>query len=338
MDFYYYIAVWAVAYAEAINEGTYLPVPDVTEAKSVRDVLDILERENPDFSFNYGLGVEDLQHNARALQILERLSKVETRLRELDVAIRPTDKMTIRVGDHTPVKLGPYLRSFLRHLKPIPPNLRLGGSNGELTVLKFATGLTSVKTLAKVWLRNVKTKVEFLDGFELQIAHPSSRQNLPPGKLPNEKNILSGLSVAANLRGLTQVLLHHYKKKFLVPLDYAQNQFPSGFEDVVEKLPVRCHKVYRTFATIYETVVDIYLTQDDLEYLFAWDLLYDVLGDILNVLKFGVYDLDNILVDLQSHPDNLDELMRYYSPSLRSSPELSSFGDKIAFMDEWDIV
>lgn len=335
MELCQYIAIWAVAYAEAINEGVYLPVPDIKGDLNVREILTVLENEHPDISFNYGLADEDLLHNARAIQILEKVQKVEISLRELDIAIRPTDRITIRVSDHTPVKLGPYLRSFLRYLKPIPPNLRLGGTNGELTVLKFATEITSIKTLAKIWLRNVKTKLDFLNGYDLTITHPTNKQNLPTGKLCNEKNILSGMSVAANLKGLCQVLLHHYRKKFLLPLDYAKDKFAISFHDVIEKLPSRCHKTYHTFLALHEASLDIYLTQDDLEYLFAWDLLYDVLDDTLSILKFGIYETNNILVDMQKHPNILDELMQYYTSE---PPKSNSFSDKITFMNEWNIV
>lgn len=333
MNLTYCIAVWAVAYAEAINEGVYLPVPDTTGDKTLKDVLATLEQTHPDVSFNYGLGDEDILHNAIATLILEKVGKVEMVLQELSNVIRPTDKISIRVGKTPPVKLGPYLRSFLRHLKPLPPNLRLGGSNGELTVLKLATGLTSVKALAKVWLRNVTTKLEFLKRFDLQITHPTPKQNLPPHNLSNEKNLLSGSSIAINLKNLTQVLLHHHNKSFLLQVGYTKKQFPD-FESILEKLPGRCLRVYRSFIRLHEVSLDICVRGDDLEYLFAWDMLYDVVSDVLKILEFGAYDPKEVGSDLRSNPMILDELIAYYP----GSTEARDFDGRIDFMSEWEIV
>lgn len=332
MGYYYYIAVWAVGYAESINEDVYLPIPNVENANSLEEVLSVLEKEHPDLSFNYGLADEDLLHNARSTAILEKVFQVEKLLQEIDTAIRPMDKMAVRVGNKTPVKLGPYLRSFLRHLRPLPPTFRLGGSNGELTVLKLATGITSVKALAKVWLRNVTTKLEFLKGYDLQITHPTSKQNIPISPR-NEKNVLSGMSIAINLKNLTQTLLHHHKKEFLVQVGYTVSRFPD-FDLVVKRLPHRCLRLYHSFVSLYESSMDIYLVVDDLEYLFIWESLYDVLTDILKVLNFGAYDPNRINKDLREHPGVLDELLAYYP----GSSNVADFDGRIAFMEEWEVV
>lgn len=331
MDLAYYIGVWAVAYGEAVNEDVYLPVPDIGDAKSYQQVLAILAKEHPDISFTYGLAPQDILHNALVTMVLERITKIDDKLRELDTFIRPLDKITIRCGVVTPVQLGPYLRSFLRHLRLVPPDFRLGGDNGELTVLKFATGVTSVKTLAKVWLRNVKTKLEFLNGFpDITIMTPTSKQNLAIMPTVSEKNLLSGISLAVNLRNLSRCLLQHQKKGLLGPTDYTRDKFPD-----IAHVTAKAFKSYKDLLALYESAMDGYLSVADFEYLFAWDSLYLVLDEIIDILKYGVYDPKGIWADLESAPECLTELLSYYSDT---PPNKGCFGDLIAHMSEWDIV
>lgn len=332
MDFLNYVAVWAIAYAEAINENVYLPVPNVKNADNISDVIKLLEKTHPEISFNYGIADTDLLHNARATQIIEKMVEVENLLREIDTTIRPLDSITISIGNITPVKLGPHLRSFLRYIKPSPPNFRLGGSNGALTVLKLATNITSVKALAKVWLRNVVTKLDFLKAYDIQINHPSNKQNLPI-VLTNERNLISAMSLALNLKNLTQVLLHHHRKKFFLQVGYTKTKF-SNFDQTIQSLPYRCQCIYRSTNSLYECTMDLYMNSDDSEYLFIWDSLVNILQDILNLLRFGTYEVDTILKDLKQNPHVLDELVAYY-------PELVSavgFDNRINSMKEWEIL
>ena len=326
-----------MAYAEAINDDVYLPVPsnlDQFKSENVQDIIRVLEKRYPDISFNYGLSDHDLSNNARSTQILSILDKVNNRLREIDTAIRPMDKLLISIDDETtPVKLGPYLRSFLKYLKPMAPSFRMGGSNGELTVLKLTTEITSLKKLTKVWLRNVKSKIEIFDAFpDIQILYPTTKQNI--SIISNhEKNLLSAMSVASNLKGLSQILLQHYNRGLFDVVEYTKDRFPSGFKKALENLTVECFLCYKEFLSLYEYSSDIYLPEIDSRYICAWNLMYDMLGLILNILNFGIYDSSKLLAEISSKPHCLSEIMSYSSKIPNGS-----FEDTIAYLNQLDLL
>lgn len=265
----YYTAIWAIGYAEAINDGIYLPVPNLdafTDTTTVGDVIAFLENEHPDICFDYGISKDDILHNGIATQIIFILQKIEDGLRGVDAFIKVSP-------------IASELRSYLRYLRPIHPDFRLCGSDGALTELKELTGLTSVKTLAKTWLRNVKMKLEFLTGTDAVVVFPTSKQSLMPSGLVNEKTYFSGMSVALSLKNLASVFIDHHQNEIL------QVENRKSLHEAQE----RFFLAYRSLQTTYELRMD-YTRDSGFGSVADWLSLQNSIEFLLDVLRFCYYD------------------------------------------------
>lgn len=264
----YYTAIWAICYAEAIHEDVYLPTPGTNEfTGTVEDVLDQLASAYPDICFDSGISKNDILHNAYNTQTIFILQKIEDQLRDIETFINTTGTMA------------PTLRSYLRYLRPIHPDFRFSGDDGALTELKNQTGLTSAKSLAKSWLRNVKTKLEFLGGSEAVIIFPNSKQSLMPSGLVNEKTYFSGMSVAMNLRNLSSILIEHHQSGI----------FNFDNEKLLHQSHGDFYRVYRSLQSTYEIRMD-HTRVCGFDYVADWVSLLDSIKNFLEILRFCYYN------------------------------------------------
>ena len=263
----YYTAIWAIGYAEAIYEDVYLPMPSehqYTKGMSTKSILHILTKENPEISFDHGISENDLLQNAITTETISILQNIDILLLDLDRYIRNTGNQAS------------FLRGYLRYLRPIHPDFRMSGDDGCLTELKCA--VTSVKGLSKLWLRNVKAKLDFLKDSDAVIVYPTASQDMLLTGLPNEKTYFAGLSVSLNLRNLTSVLIGQYQKQEIFLPDVGI--LHSCYGDFT--------RAYGNLLTTYELRMD-HTRVCGFEYVSDWVLLQNSLENLLSALSGSYY-------------------------------------------------
>lgn len=256
-----------MGYAEAIYEDAYLPMPselDFTRNMNTKDVLHYLSEEHPGISFVQGISETDLLHNAFTTEMICILQNIDILLSDLDRYVKNTGNRASG------------LRGYLRYLRLMYPDFQMSGEDGCLTELRGA--VSSVKGLSKLWLRNVKAKLEFLKDTDAVIVYPTLSQNMLVSGLANEKTYFSGMSVALNLKNLTSEFVNQHRKKelFLPSLDVLHSCY-GGFA-----------RAYRNLLTTYELRMD-HRSVCGFEYVSDWVLLQDSIENLLSALNGSYY-------------------------------------------------
>lgn len=338
----YYMSVWALSYAELFQDGLYLPLYDdrenlakrvaLKEVKTKHQIgalIQVLEEDYPDVTFHYGLTSEDLIHNARWTQIHLVLYKINALVRDIEVGIRAFEKSVpfpILAHTHgqpaTPVDLGPYLRAKIRKLACVYPEYRLGGSNGQLSILKQVTGNSEFAEFAKLWARKLKHKVpEFEE--EINIIYPTAKVGLLQHGPSNEGTMMSAMSLALKYRALARTFWDHCQRKILV-IPTGEGQM--GSSAMPHKInPILSENAEGCFSNAYHILINGIEANADsrglrdlsgsvvnrqLSEAFCW--IYLGLQSLSQFISSSDYNIENIQKELMANPECMTEYLRYY--------------------------
>lgn len=375
-NFVYFMSVWSIAFAECINEGAYLPFYEnreelfrrvevkerVTKHQMVA-LIQVLEEDYPDIHFHFGLTSEDIMHNARCTQISLAMDIIQEKVKEVEQAIRDFEKQVktpILAHTHgqpaTPVKIGLYLRAKMKHLALIRPEFRLGGSNGQLTALQFASKIEDFKSLSDKWLKKVQKAIPNLGKSEIII--PTVRVGLLQVGPSNEATIFTSMSMALKLRALARALWDHCQRKLLVSqtlqkqagssamphkvnpinLENAEGCFTNAYHVFLNTLEANCDS--RGLRDLSNSVVNRQATD-------GWSYLYLGITSLITGMTTSAYSNQNIMVELRDNPECLTEILRYYimleegrnDPywELKNNPP-ANLDDTLKRMANWDVM
>jgi len=370
------MSVWSLSYAECANTGTYLPVytdrnelyrrvcaKERTTKHQVVALNQVLEEDHPDVVFHYGLTSEDLSHNSRWTQVDLVISKVSHLLRDLvqHVAVLAESVHTpVLAHTHgqaaTPVMLGAYLKAKLKHLPIVRPQFRLGGSNGQLTALRYATGLNDFNNLANNWLKRVKHHVRGLESTHIIV--PTEDCGLLQVGPSNDATLLTAISVCLKTRALARALWDHCYRGILTS---ASSSGQAGSSAMPHKVnPIELENAEGCFSNAYHTFINALEANSDSRGLRdlsnsvvnrqmqeGWCYLFLGLNSLITGVSKSVYRKDLIIKELKANPGCLSELLRYYMQAvegradpywdLKDNPP-TDFDETIKRMSEWTII
>lgn len=340
-SFVYYMSIWAITYAECTNTDTYLPPYDkkadlyervnkkeLATKHQMTALLQVLEEDFPNVQFHFGLTSEDIMHNARTTQLSLIINEVIRKLRDLDNAIKLMEKdvkFPILAHTHgqpaTPVALGPYLRAKIRGISLIRPQFRLGGSNGQLTALKYATGIQDFNKLTASWLKRVKEKLPELEDAVIEV--PSAKVGLLQVGPSNDATFLSGMGLAVKLRALARTLWDHAQRKILV---VSTGQTQTGSSAMPHKVnPIDFENAEGNFSIAYNLLSLAFEANTDTrglrdlsnsiinrQTLEGWAYLFLGIKSMIKGMHSSQYSSEKALAELKENPECLTELYRYY--------------------------
>jgi len=376
VNFVYFMHLWSLAYAECTNNETYLPAYENREELYRRvqvkekvckhqmvAVLQVLEEDFPDVVFHYGLTSEDIMHNARCTQVVLSINLINLVLKEVEAGIREFEKeVTIPILAHThgqpatPVRLGPYLRGKAKYLNLVKPEFRLGGSNGQLTALRYASKMTDCKDLAQGWLKKIQQRIDGLE--EIQVCIPNDRIGLLQIGPSNDATFLSGISLVVKMRSLTRALWDHCYRKILFP---SSEILQSGSSAMPHKInPIDFENAEGCFSNAYHILLNSFESNVDSrglrdlsnsvvnrQMIEGWVYLYLGLKSLTKGMSKSSYSIDRILYELRQNPECLTELLRYYMQveegrddpywDLKKNPP-NNFDNTIKRMENWSVL
>lgn len=372
--FVYYMSAWSVTYAECTNNDTYLPPyanrDDLYERVSRKEastkhqmtaLIQVLEEDFPNVQFHFGLTSEDIMHNARTTQMFLIINEIYKKLRDLDAAIKMVEKdvkFPILAHTHgqpaTPVMLGPYLRAKIRNISLVRPQFRLGGSNGQLTALRYASGIKDFSSLTAMWSKRIKEKLpELMD--DVVIDTPSKKVGLLQIGPHNDATFLSGMGLAVKLRALSRALWDHAQRRILV---ISTGLSQTGSSAMPHKInPIDFENAEGNFSIAYQMLTLAFEANSDTrglrdlsnsiinrQVLESWAYMFLGIKSLIKGLHSSQYDPDKIMAELRNNPDCLTEIYRYYlmmeeghaDPywELKNNPP-KDFDEALARMPNW---
>lgn len=375
-NFVYYMSVWSIAFAECVNENAYLPhyenreelyrrveAKERTTKHQMVALIQVLEEDYPDIQFHFGLTSEDIMHNARWTQISLALDLIQDKIKEVEQCIRNSEKQVktpILGHTHgqpaTPIKVGPYLRAKMKHLSPIRPEYRLGGSNGQLTALKFASKIEDFKSLSEQWFRKIQKTIPSLGKSEM--VFPTVRVGLLQVGPSNEATIFTSISVALKMRALARALWDHCARKILLsqslqkqagssamphksnPVNFenAEGCFTNAYHIFLNTLEANCDS--RGLRDLSNSVVNRHASD-------GWAYLLLGLSSLITGMSTSTYSNTAIITELRDNPECLTEILRYHimieegrnDPywELKNNPP-SNLDDTLKRMAGWDVM
>ena len=340
-SFVYFMSIWSQAYAECTNPGIYIPIytnkKDLYRRVSKKEVatkhqmvalLQVLQEDYPDVTFHYGLTSEDIMHQARWTQIAILNSRLNVVMKDIESAIKTLEfdiSTPILAHTHgqpaTPVELGPYLRAKIRRLSLISPEFRLGGSNGQLSILKQIYPGMKLDELALAWAKRISELIPELD--RIQVITPTAKVGLLQHGPSNEATIMSMISTVLKYRALARALWDHCQRGVLVLMSGNEQAGSSAMPHKVN--PVNYELSEGCFSNAYHILLngleansdsrglrDLSNSVVNRQLVEAWVWAYLGLKSLLRGMETSVYSQDAVVRELKANPECLTEYLRYY--------------------------
>lgn len=339
-NFVYFMAQWSLAYVEAWTqkpckveldkEALYRAVVEqekITKHQMVA-LLDILRQSLTPEEQKYlhrGLTSEDIMHNARTFQISSIIDKADEKFRQLDAILCYLPNYMVLGHTHgqpaTPIRLRAYLSAKMGHTCHMVPSYnksryRLGGSNGQLSVLEDLYKI-NVTDLATKWLKAASNRL-----------HPSlGVNNIDVGYLlqigpDNAEAFTSGVTTALRLRSLARAFWDHAQRGILVLKTEKKQAGSSAMPHKVN--PIHFENAEGCFSNAanllslaHEANIDTRGLRDlsnsvvNRHTIEGWVYLYLGVDSLLSGLNTSSYSARNVLAELRAHPECLTELVRY---------------------------
>lgn len=344
------MSIWSITYAECTNKEAYLPPyanredlfervlrKEQSTKHQMTALIQVLEEDFPNIQFHFGLTSEDIMHNARTTQSLMIIGEIYKKLKDLDSAIKIVEKdikFPILAHTHgqpaTPVELGAYLRAKIRGISLVRPQFRLGGSNGQLTALRYATGIQDFNKLTQTWAKRIKEKMPSIDEFVIEI--PTRKTALLQVGPSNDATFLSGMGLAVKLRALARALWDHAQRKILVistgltqtgssAMPHKVN--PIDFENAEGNFSIAYNMLSLAFEANTDTrgLRDLSNSVINRQVLEGWAFLFLGIKGLIKGLHSSQYSSDRIMNELRSNPECLTELYRYYLMTEEGNPD-----------------
>jgi adenylosuccinate lyase len=368
------MANWSLAYAECMHPNVYLPQytdkqelykrvcqKELATKHQIVALLQVLGEDNPGITFHFGLTSEDCIHNARWTMVTQVIEAINEASREIETGIREYERQVpFPLLGHThgqpatPIFLGPYLRAKSKRLGLVKPEFRLGGSNGQLTALKLATGMTDPQVLSQSWMRKMEKIYPELRGCP--IITPTSKVGLLQVGPSNEATLLSAMAFSLKLRALARSLWDHCQRKILRGISGSKQAGSSAMPHKVN--PINAENAEGSFTiaySIFENVLQANADSRGLRDLSnsvinrnmfdGWCYLYLGVKNLVEFINKSTYDQEAIIQELKDNPECLTEIYRYYLQvvkgladpywELKKKPPVN-FIETISDMPEWD--
>lgn len=375
INFVYYMSEWSLSYAECTNENTYLPsYPDKSQLfdrvtnkekychHQMVALKQVLESDFPDVNFHFGLTSEDIMHNARWTQVSILINYIESLLKDIDSEIKKFESQVdsfVLAHTHgqsaTPIELGPYLRAKFRRLNIVRPDFRLGGSNGQLTILKMISGKNDFRDFAAKWSNNLLKRVPQLANIHIEC--PNNKIALLQIGPTNEATFASAICIILKARSLARALWDHCQRGILT-VDSQKDQ--AGSSAMPHKVnPIAFENAEGCFSNAYHILLNALEANSDSRGLRdlsnsvvnrnssdGWVYFYLGLKSLAQGMRSSRYNQEKIISELKSHPECLTELLRYYliceedqlDPywTLKENPP-ANYETTIARMKNWEL-
>ena len=342
--FMYYMSVWSLSYAEITNENVFLRLYDNREELYERvkkyeidtkhqmtALLKVLQKDYPSVQFHIGLTSEDIMHNARSLQTNLIIEKIHQQISYIDEQLnRITTPITFPILAHThgqpatPIELSPYLRAKCRDIFMSKANYRLGGSNGQLTILKQMSKGTDFDKLGEYWLKKTSEKLRNSFVFDdSSMIVPNDKIGLLQVGPHNDATYLSGMAMTLKFRALARAFWDHASRGILKVstgvYQTGSSAMPTKVNPILFENAEGCFTIaYNTFQTALEANCDSRGLRDlsnsivNRQVLDGWAFLYLGLKGIVKGMEQADYNAEACYKELNDHPECLGELLRYY--------------------------
>lgn len=376
--FVYYMSAWSLTYAECMNEGVYLPLYDDRNALYERvrreeqetkhqmtALINVLKKDYPQVDFHFGLTSEDIMHNARCLQVNLVLSRIVDEVKNIDQHISRFERQVpFPVLGHThgqsatPIRLGAYLRAKMRDLYISPPNYRLGGSNGQLTILRLVHPKLDPQKLGQLWLKRMAEKFpnESESFKNVMICTPSTKVGLLQVGPHNDSTYLSAIGMSLKLRALCRAFWDHAYRKILkvgtTSTQTGSSAMPHKVNPILYENAEGCFSIAKdTLYCALEANTDTRGLRDlsnsvvNRQMLDGWAFMFLGVRGLIKAMENSEYDADYCKKELEDNPSCLTEIYRYYLMTqtgrdpyweLKNNPP-SQFDETIEKMDRWDL-
>lgn len=342
--FMYYMSVWSISYAEITNDNCFLPLYEnreelydrvkkyeVETKHQMTALIKVLQKDYPKVVFHLGLTSEDIMHNSRCLQMNLIIDKIYEQIGLVDEQLnRISSPVTFPILAHThgqpatPIHLAPYLRAKCRDIFLSKANYRLGGSNGQLTILKKISKGTDFTKLGEYWMKRTSEKMRNSFVFDdSTIIVPTDKIGLMQVGPHNDATFLSGMSLCLKFRALARAFWDHASRGILKVSTGAyqtgSSAMPTKVNPILFENAEGCFSIaYNTFQTALEANCDSRGLRDlsnsiiNRQVLDGWAFLYLGIKGLVKGMEQADYNVDACIKELHDHPECLGELLRYY--------------------------
>lgn len=374
--FVYYMSIWSISYAEITNDNCFLPIYDnrkelyervkkyeIDTKHQMTALLKVLQKDYPKVTFHIGITSEDIMHNSRCLQMNLIIEKIHEQINRVDEQLdRISSPVTFPILGHThgqpatPIKLSSYLRAKCSDIFLSKANYRLGGSNGQLTILKQISEGTDFNKLGEFWLKRTSEKIRNSFVFnDSKIVVPTEKVGLLQVGPHNDATFLSGMSLSLKFRALSRAFWDHASRGILKvatgTLQTGSSAMPHKVNPILFENSEGCFSIaYSTFQTALEANCDSRGLRDlsnsivNRQILDGWAFLYLGIKSLVRGMEQADYNIDACYQELYDNPECLTELLRYYMIEcegvkdpyfeLKNNPP-KDFNETIDRMSEW---
>lgn len=342
--FVYYMSVWSLSYAELTNDNVFLRLYDdrnelyervkkyeIETKHQMTALIKVMQKDYPSVNFHIGLTSEDIMHNARCLQmnliadkILEQINHVDEQLNRISEPVNFPILAHTHGQAATPIMLSPYLRAKCRDIFLSKSNYRLGGSNGQLTILRRISAGTDFQKLGDQWLKKTSEKLRNTFVFEdSSMIVPTDRVGLLQVGPHNDQAFLSGMSLSLKFRALCRAFWDHASRGILKvstgTFQTGSSAMPTKVNPILFENAEGCFTIaYNTFQTALEANCDSRGLRDlsnsivNRQVLDGWAFLYLGLRGLVKGMEQADYNIEACRKEIEENPECLGELLRYY--------------------------
>lgn len=342
--FVYYMSLWSITYAEATNKGVFLPAYEdrgqlydrvkkfeIETKHQMTALIRVLEQDFPGVKTHFGLTSEDIMLNSRVIQtnlvitqMLREFRKIEEQIQRFESQVQFPILGHTHGQSATPIYLGAYLRAKVRDIFLARPNYRLGGSNGQLTILKLVRPEVDPHKLSKIWMKRMTEKLQDPMLFDdCEFAVPSKKVGLLQVGPHNDATYVSGMSMALKLRALSRAFWDHAHRKILnvgttsrqtgssamphkvnpIGFENAEGCFSNAYHILLGALEANCDS--RGLRDLSNSVVNRHALD-------GWAYLYLGVRGLVRAMENSNYSPERCLAELHANPDCLTEILRYH--------------------------
>lgn len=342
--FVYYMSVWSITFAELTNEKTFIPLYEdrevlydrvkIAESETKHQMtalLKVLKNDYPNTKFHFGITSEDIMANSRCLQqnliiqqIYELIGKLDRAISEISSGINFPILGHTHGQSATPINVESYLRAKCRDIYLNKCDYRLGGSNGQLSILKHIYPKENFNNFANTWKNRTAKKINNTFVFDdTEIIVPNDKIGLLQVGPHNDACYLSAMSMSLKLRALARAFWDHASRGILnvgtTSTQTGSSAMPTKINPILFENAEGCFTIsYQTMTTALEANCDSRGLRDlsnsvvNRQVLDGWAFLYLGLNNLIKGIEQASYDSLACIKELEDNPECLGEYLRYY--------------------------